>query len=330
MISAVATGMRSDSPTSPSSTTTSRTGPVRSPVSRSPVLGLMVGVEPRRRAEVGEADLGLLVGRRTRSRAAARRPSPGCPAPRRVANARWPRRATSATGAPSPLLRLCRPDEREQLRRVERQVGREVVVPISGVAHLTARSPPTTRATSQIAVSNARWTSYNPESSCAPRVRIPLRERALKGSNHVKAWRDHRFAKHYPGFEVQVLNASGHVAHGGTLLTTVSRHVPRRLRVRPARCGGPVASPLTEKRSNSVHGGIGLLGDDELPCLSNNGGPASSPLVVAHDTALRSRQRFVSLHRFEAEAGAATRAPAALTHDTRRARENGAHGNATN
>lgn len=46
-------------------------------------------------------------------------------------------------------------------------------------------------------------------------------ERALKGSNHVKAWRDHRFAKHYPGFEVQVLNASGHVAHGGTLLTTV-------------------------------------------------------------------------------------------------------------
>jgi len=46
-------------------------------------------------------------------------------------------------------------------------------------------------------------------------------ERALKGSNHVKAWRDHRFAKHYPGFEVQVLNASGHVAHGGTKLTTV-------------------------------------------------------------------------------------------------------------
>ena len=46
-------------------------------------------------------------------------------------------------------------------------------------------------------------------------------ERALKGSNHVKAWRDHRFAKHYPGFEVQVLDASGHVAHGGTLLTTV-------------------------------------------------------------------------------------------------------------
>jgi len=46
-------------------------------------------------------------------------------------------------------------------------------------------------------------------------------ERALKGSNHVKAWRDHRFAMHYPGFEVQVLNASGYVAHGDTLLTTV-------------------------------------------------------------------------------------------------------------
>ena len=46
-------------------------------------------------------------------------------------------------------------------------------------------------------------------------------ERALKGSNHVKAWRDHRFAKHYPGFEVQVVDASGHVVHGGTLLTTV-------------------------------------------------------------------------------------------------------------
>jgi hypothetical protein len=46
-------------------------------------------------------------------------------------------------------------------------------------------------------------------------------ERALKGSTHVKAWRDHRFAKHYPGFEVHVLDASGHVVHGGTLLTTV-------------------------------------------------------------------------------------------------------------
>ena len=46
-------------------------------------------------------------------------------------------------------------------------------------------------------------------------------ERALKGSNNVRAWRDHRFAKHYPGFEVQVLATSGHKVHGRTLLTTV-------------------------------------------------------------------------------------------------------------
>ena len=46
-------------------------------------------------------------------------------------------------------------------------------------------------------------------------------ERALKGSSNVSAWRDHRFAVHYPGFEVDVLDASGHVVHGRTLLTTV-------------------------------------------------------------------------------------------------------------
>jgi hypothetical protein len=46
-------------------------------------------------------------------------------------------------------------------------------------------------------------------------------ERALKGSANVRAWRDHRFAEHYPGFKVQVLDASGHIAHGATLLTTV-------------------------------------------------------------------------------------------------------------
>ena len=45
--------------------------------------------------------------------------------------------------------------------------------------------------------------------------------RALKGSDNVRAWREHRFAKHYPGFEIQVLDASGHVVHGATLLTTV-------------------------------------------------------------------------------------------------------------
>lgn len=95
----------------------------------------------------------------------------------------------------------------------------------------------------------------------------------------------------------------------------------------------PTSSRMPDDRRDRTHHEINRRtadGDDEMPCLSNNGGPASSPLVVAHDTALRSRQRFFSLHRFEAQAGAATRAPAALTHDTRRARENGAHGNATN
>lgn len=46
-------------------------------------------------------------------------------------------------------------------------------------------------------------------------------ERALKGSKNVREWRESRFAKHYPGFEVQVLDAVGHTAHGRTLLTTV-------------------------------------------------------------------------------------------------------------
>jgi hypothetical protein len=46
-------------------------------------------------------------------------------------------------------------------------------------------------------------------------------ERALKGSKNVHEWRETRFAKHYPGFEVEVLDAAGHTAHGRTLLTTV-------------------------------------------------------------------------------------------------------------
>jgi hypothetical protein len=46
-------------------------------------------------------------------------------------------------------------------------------------------------------------------------------ERALKGAKNVKEWRDGRFARTFPGFEVQVLNADDKVAHGGTLLTTV-------------------------------------------------------------------------------------------------------------
>jgi hypothetical protein len=45
--------------------------------------------------------------------------------------------------------------------------------------------------------------------------------RALKHSKSVKEWRDGRFALSYPGFVVDVLNAGGEVAHGGTLLGTV-------------------------------------------------------------------------------------------------------------
>ena len=46
-------------------------------------------------------------------------------------------------------------------------------------------------------------------------------KRALKHSKSVKAWRDSRFARTYPGFSVEVLDASRRVAHGGTLLGTV-------------------------------------------------------------------------------------------------------------
>jgi hypothetical protein len=46
-------------------------------------------------------------------------------------------------------------------------------------------------------------------------------KRALKHSKNVKAWREGRFANTYPGYSVEVLDAEGHVAHGGTLLVTV-------------------------------------------------------------------------------------------------------------
>ena len=111
----------------------------RQPVGR--VLGLVVGVEPGRRAEVGEADLGLLV-------AGVHDPVPQHvdrpPAVQllRESSSERPLRLVGRRVRPAhllPLLRLRRPDEREQLRRVERQVGREVVVPIGGVAHLDRR-----------------------------------------------------------------------------------------------------------------------------------------------------------------------------------------------
>ena len=46
-------------------------------------------------------------------------------------------------------------------------------------------------------------------------------KRALKHSKSVKAWRDSHFTRTYPGFTVEVLDASGNVAHGRTLLSTV-------------------------------------------------------------------------------------------------------------
>ncbi|MEQ8436529.1 MAG: hypothetical protein RIB65_03495 [Ilumatobacter fluminis] len=46
-------------------------------------------------------------------------------------------------------------------------------------------------------------------------------KRALKHSKNVKAWREGRFASTYPGYSVEVLDADGQVAHGGTLLGTV-------------------------------------------------------------------------------------------------------------
>lgn len=45
--------------------------------------------------------------------------------------------------------------------------------------------------------------------------------RALKHSRNVKDWREGRFAYTYPGYEVDVVNADGRVAHGRTLLGTV-------------------------------------------------------------------------------------------------------------
>lgn len=45
--------------------------------------------------------------------------------------------------------------------------------------------------------------------------------RALKHSKRVTDWRDGRFARTYPGFGVDVLDAEGRAAHGRTLLGTV-------------------------------------------------------------------------------------------------------------
>ncbi len=60
------------------------------------------------------------------------------------------------------------------------------------------------------------------DSSMATGKQVERRIEKIEGFRvQILHGRDHRFSKHYPGFEVQVLDASGHVAHGGTLLTTV-------------------------------------------------------------------------------------------------------------
>lgn len=46
-------------------------------------------------------------------------------------------------------------------------------------------------------------------------------ERAAKGTMNVSAWRDQRFKQTYPGFECEVLDASGDACHGAMLLSNV-------------------------------------------------------------------------------------------------------------
>ena len=45
--------------------------------------------------------------------------------------------------------------------------------------------------------------------------------RRMAGSKTVKEWRNGRFRKAYPGYDVDVLTAHGKVAHGRTLLDTL-------------------------------------------------------------------------------------------------------------
>ena len=48
-------------------------------------------------------------------------------------------------------------------------------------------------------------------------------ERAMKGDANVTQWRRQRFARSYPGFNVEVLRPDGTTAHGATLLSTLRR-----------------------------------------------------------------------------------------------------------
>jgi len=46
-------------------------------------------------------------------------------------------------------------------------------------------------------------------------------KRAMANRSDVKAWKETRFQPHYPGFQVDVIDAYGRRAHGGKLLRTV-------------------------------------------------------------------------------------------------------------
>jgi len=46
-------------------------------------------------------------------------------------------------------------------------------------------------------------------------------ERALSGEMTVADWKEGRFKKAYPGFEVEVLNGQGEPVHGATKLANV-------------------------------------------------------------------------------------------------------------
>ncbi len=46
-------------------------------------------------------------------------------------------------------------------------------------------------------------------------------ERALRGVKSVAQWKEDRFFKCYPGYDLDVLNAQGKVAQGKTKLSTV-------------------------------------------------------------------------------------------------------------
>jgi hypothetical protein len=54
-------------------------------------------------------------------------------------------------------------------------------------------------------------------------------ERALKNAANVRGWIEGQFKVVYPGFDVEVLNASGRRVHGRTKVGDRTRYLPGRL-----------------------------------------------------------------------------------------------------